>query len=123
VEVLDEVVQLFDQVVSATESRAQVKMTRRLAERGRAAEDRLVLLGEILPVLADEGVPAERVVRCLHSPVSGTATLDRTTLPLAVASGPARQHGGVNRGAAAHTSTSAAAPTSAHAGADTVSLW
>lgn len=35
VEVLDEVVQLFDQVVSSTESRARVKMTARLAERGR----------------------------------------------------------------------------------------
>lgn len=61
VEVLDEVVQLFDQVVSSTESRARVKMTARLAERGRAAEDRLALLEEILPVLVDDGVPAEQV--------------------------------------------------------------
>ncbi|XKK39281.1 DUF4158 domain-containing protein [Nocardiopsis sp. ARC36] len=37
--------------------------------------------------------------------------------------GPVWQHAGPNRGAAARTSTSAAAPTSAHAGADTVSPW
>jgi hypothetical protein len=226
VEVLDEVVQLFDQVVSATEGRARVKMTRRLAERGRTAEDRLVLLGEILPVLAEKGVPAERVgallrerigmerLRAAHgikqerlprdhghlAALRESYTYLRGCVPAVLdavrfagneqardllhglevlrelnATGerkvpedapdsfvPARWRGyldtaaadrdsaafrrywelsaivalrgglrsvtdrgrpGLNRGAAAHTSTSAAAPTSAHAGADTVSLW
>ncbi|MFC9636459.1 DUF4158 domain-containing protein [Streptomyces mirabilis] len=61
VDVLDSVVQLFDQTLSGAESRARVKLRDELAERAKLSEDRLALLEEILPVLADVGIPDEDV--------------------------------------------------------------
>ncbi|MFH5230316.1 Tn3 family transposase [Antrihabitans spumae] len=61
VEVLDEVVQLFDQAVSGRESHARNKLADRLAERAVAAEDRLALLDAMLPVLLDSTVPDAEV--------------------------------------------------------------
>lgn len=52
---------LFDQAVSARESRAKVKTDAALAERGKRGEVRQALLEMILPVLADPGIPDERV--------------------------------------------------------------
>lgn len=61
VDVLDSVVQLFDQTLSGSESRARTKLREVLAERAKLSEDRLALLEEILPVLADAGIPDEAV--------------------------------------------------------------
>ncbi|MEO6089760.1 MAG: Tn3 family transposase [Umezawaea sp.] len=61
VEVLDEVVQLFDQAISARESKAERKMRDALAERGRAGEDRQALLDAILGIVGDPAVPDEDV--------------------------------------------------------------
>jgi hypothetical protein len=61
VDVLDSVVQLFDQTLSGSESRARIKLRDELAERAKLSEDRLALLDEILPVLADAGIPDEAV--------------------------------------------------------------
>ncbi|GAA2636509.1 hypothetical protein GCM10010411_89660 [Actinomadura fulvescens] len=60
-EVLDEVVQLFDQAVSARESKAERKMRGALAERAKAGEDRQALLDAILAIVADPVVPDEQV--------------------------------------------------------------
>jgi hypothetical protein len=60
VDVRDSVVQLFDQTLSGSESRARIKLREVLAEKAKLSEDRLALLDEILPVLADAGVPDER---------------------------------------------------------------
>ncbi len=60
-EVLDEVVQLFDQAVSARESKAAHRMRDELAERGKAGEDRQALLDAILAIVADPAVPDEDV--------------------------------------------------------------
>ncbi|PZG52237.1 hypothetical protein C1I98_07005 [Spongiactinospora gelatinilytica] len=58
---LDEVVSLFDQAVSARESRAKTKTDEALVERAKTGEARQLLLQVILPVLADPGVPDEQV--------------------------------------------------------------
>ncbi len=58
-EVLDEVVQLFDQAVSARESKAAHRMRDYLAERGSPGEDRQGLLDAILAIVADPAVPDE----------------------------------------------------------------
>ena len=50
---LDEVVSLFDQAVSAREGKAERTMRNALAERGKAGEDRQALLDELLAVIAD----------------------------------------------------------------------
>jgi hypothetical protein len=60
-DVLDEVVQLFDQAVSARESKAAHKMRDALAERGRCGEDRQALLDELLAIAADTAIPDEQV--------------------------------------------------------------
>jgi TnpA family transposase len=60
-DVLDEVVQLFDQAISARESKAAHKMRDALAERGKAGEDRQALLDAILAIVADPGIPDEDV--------------------------------------------------------------
>ena len=60
-DVLDEVVQLFDQALSARESKAAHKMRDALAERGRSGEDRQALLDAVLAIVADPAVPDERV--------------------------------------------------------------
>jgi len=59
--VLDEVVQLFDQAVSARESKARHTLCAQLAERAKQSEDKLALAEEILPVLADPGIADEAV--------------------------------------------------------------
>jgi len=61
VDQLDEVVALFDQAVSARESRAKSKTDEALVERAKKGEDRQLLVDVILPVLADPSVPDEQV--------------------------------------------------------------
>lgn len=60
-EVLDEVVQLFDQAVSARESKAERKMRDELAERGKVGEDRQALLDDLLYIIFDLGVEDEQI--------------------------------------------------------------
>ncbi|MDH6108163.1 hypothetical protein P3T36_007100 [Kitasatospora sp. MAP12-15] len=69
VDVLDSVVQLFDQTLSGSESRARIKLRDELAERAKLSEDRLALLEEILPVLADAGIPDEAVGTLLRGKI------------------------------------------------------
>ncbi len=61
VDQLDEVIALFDQAVSARESRAKARTDEALAERARKGEARQLIMDEILPVLIDVGVPDENV--------------------------------------------------------------
>jgi TnpA family transposase len=61
VDQLDEVVALFDQAVSARESRAKTKTDEALVERAKTGEVRQLLLQVILPVLADPAIPDEQV--------------------------------------------------------------
>jgi len=61
VEVLDEVVQLFDQAVSSRESHAKHKLAERLADRAVQAEERLALLDAMLPILLDPAISDEDV--------------------------------------------------------------
>ena len=61
VDQLDEVVALFDQAVSARESRAKSGTEEALAERAKKGEARQLLMDVILPVLADPSVPDELV--------------------------------------------------------------
>jgi hypothetical protein len=63
-EVLDEVVQLFDQAISARESKAAHQMRDALAERGKAGEDRQALLDAVLAIVADPAIPDEEVGGC-----------------------------------------------------------
>jgi hypothetical protein len=58
---LDEVVSLFDQAVSARESRAKSKTDEALVERAKTGEVRQLLLQVILPTLADPAIPDEQV--------------------------------------------------------------
>jgi TnpA family transposase len=60
-DVLDDVISLFDQAVSARESRARNKMKEVLAARAAAGENRQSLLDEILSVLVDTAVDDEEV--------------------------------------------------------------
>jgi TnpA family transposase len=69
VDVLDEVVLLFDQAVSARESAARTKLTATLAERARGGEDRQALLDELLTVLLDPDIADERVGTLLREGV------------------------------------------------------
>ncbi|WP_306970442.1 Tn3 family transposase [Streptomyces afghaniensis] len=69
VDVLDSVVQLFDQTLSGSESRARIKLRDALAERAKLSEERLALLDEILPVLADAGIPDEAVGTLLRGKI------------------------------------------------------
>jgi hypothetical protein len=48
-DVLDEVVQLFDQALSAKESQAKHKLTGQLAERARQSEDKLAIAELVVP--------------------------------------------------------------------------
>ncbi len=58
VEVLDELVAMFDQALSNLENRARRKLDEQLAQRARAQEDRLSLLDEMLAVATDlDNVP------------------------------------------------------------------
>lgn len=57
VEVLDEVVGLFDQTLSGRESHARHRLDDQLAERARASEGRIGLLDEMLAIAADPSIP------------------------------------------------------------------
>jgi hypothetical protein len=61
VDQLDEVIALFDQAVSARESRARTRTGEELAERAKKGESRQLLMDVILPVLADPLIPDEQV--------------------------------------------------------------
>jgi hypothetical protein len=61
VDVLDEVVLLFDQALSGRESAAQTRLTEQLAERARGGEDRQALLDEILAITLDPDIADEDV--------------------------------------------------------------
>lgn len=60
-EVLDEVVQLFDQPVSAWESKATHKMRDTLAERAKSGENRQALLDDLLEIIFDLGISDEEI--------------------------------------------------------------
>ncbi|MFF0144514.1 Tn3 family transposase [Amycolatopsis sulphurea] len=60
-DVLDEVVQLFDQAISARESKAERKMRDALAERGKAGEDRQALLDDLLAIVTDPQISDEQI--------------------------------------------------------------
>jgi TnpA family transposase len=60
-DVLDEVVQLFDQAISARESKAERKMRDALAERGKAGEDRQALLDDLLVIITDPQISDEQI--------------------------------------------------------------
>jgi hypothetical protein len=62
VDVLDEVVGLFDQALSGRESHARYRLVEQLAERARTAEGRIGLLDEMLAIARD--LPRHRR-RCL----------------------------------------------------------
>jgi len=68
-DVPDEVVQLFDQAISARETRARHKTDQQLVERAKAGEDRQALLDAILPVLLDPAIPDEQVGGLLRAGV------------------------------------------------------
>lgn len=55
-DVFDEVVQLFDQAVSARESKIERRMRDALAERGRSGEDRQALLDDMVDIVFDLGL-------------------------------------------------------------------
>ena len=61
VDVLDEVVLLFDQALSGRESAARTRLREVLAERAREGEDRQVLLDEILAVILDLDIAEDQV--------------------------------------------------------------
>ena len=61
VDVLDEVLLLFDQALSGRESAAREKMTEMLAERARRGEDRQALLDDILKIVLDPEVGDDQV--------------------------------------------------------------
>jgi len=67
VDVLDEVVQLYDQAVSSVEGRAERKLEERLVARAKASEGRLALMDEMLAVVCDPAVPDDEVGAILRS--------------------------------------------------------
>ncbi len=69
VDVLDEVLLLFDQALSGRESVAKVKLTEVLAERARSGEDRQALLDEILQIVLDPQIDDEQVGGLLRAGV------------------------------------------------------
>ncbi|MCE7011757.1 Tn3 family transposase [Kibdelosporangium philippinense] len=60
-DVLDEVVGLFDQAISAREGKAERKMRDLLAERGKAGEDRQALLDDLLAIITDPQISDEQI--------------------------------------------------------------
>lgn len=60
-DVLDEVVQLFDQAISARESKAERKMRDAPAERGKAGEDRQALLDDLLAIITVPQISDEQI--------------------------------------------------------------
>ena len=61
VDVLDEVLLLFDQALSGRETAARERLTKALAERARGGEDRQALLDDILTVVLDPDVSDDQV--------------------------------------------------------------
>ncbi len=61
VDVLDEVLLLFDQALSGREAAARERLTEVLAERARGGEDRQALLDDILAIVLDPGVADDQV--------------------------------------------------------------
>ena len=61
VDVLDEVLLLFDQALTGREAAAKSKMTEALAERARTGEDRQALLDDILRIVLDPDVSDDQV--------------------------------------------------------------
>ena len=61
VDVLDEVLLLFDQALTGRESAARERLTQALAERARRGEDRQALLDDILRILLDPGIGDDQV--------------------------------------------------------------
>jgi TnpA family transposase len=61
VDVLDEVLLLFDQALTGREAAAKSKMTEALAERARSGEDRQALLDDILRIVLDPDVSDDQV--------------------------------------------------------------
>ncbi len=80
-EVLDEVVQLFDQAVSARESKAAHRMRDYLAERAKSGESRLELLDAILAIVADPAVPDGDVGRLIRGEQVGWERLRSAQSP------------------------------------------
>ncbi|MFI6309049.1 Tn3 family transposase [Nocardia fusca] len=60
-DVLDEVVALFDQAISAKFGAAERRMQAELAERGKTGEDRQALLDDLLAILTDPAVADEDI--------------------------------------------------------------
>ena len=61
VDVLDEVLLLFDQALSGRETAARERLTEALAERARGGEDRQALLDDILKIVLDPDVSDDQV--------------------------------------------------------------
>ena len=80
VDVLDEVLLLFDQAISGRESAAQAKLTELLAERARRGEDRQRVLDEILQVVMDPDIGDETVGLLLYANGSGWSGCGRRGL-------------------------------------------
>ncbi|WP_432871987.1 hypothetical protein [Microbispora rosea] len=100
-EVLDEIVQLFDQALSARESKAARRMRDALAERAKSGEDRQALLDAILAIVADPAVPDEDVGGLIRDERIGWEWLRSTPSPEPVGrshSRPARADGSGARG-------------------------
>ena len=64
VDVLDELVLLFDQALSGREAAAKAKMIEALAERARTGEDRQALLDDILAIVLDADIGDGGSDRC-----------------------------------------------------------
>jgi len=75
IDVLDEVVQLFDQAVSGRDSRAQHRMRDALTERAKSGEDRQALLDAMLAIVADTDIPDEQVGGLIRGEMIGWARL------------------------------------------------
>lgn len=60
-DVLDEVVGLFDQAISAKFGAAERRMQQQLAERGKTGEDRQGLLDDLLAIVTDLGIGDEEI--------------------------------------------------------------
>ena len=69
VDVLDEVLLLFDQALSGRETAARERLTQVLAERARGGEDRQALLDDILKIVLDQDVVDDQVGRRLRADV------------------------------------------------------
>jgi hypothetical protein len=60
-DVLDEVIGLFDQSISAREGKAERRMREVLAERGKSGEDRQALLDDLLAIVFDTSIGDEEI--------------------------------------------------------------